>query len=110
MSDAKFTNPQLGSRYVGDPEQVRAWQKRMGFTRDTAAEALGISRSAYGAMIAKHPNNDRNKPRIDLRTAYACVAIEEGRASLPGLNPNITSTPLGIVAKTRRSKAQPQAK
>lgn len=65
-------------KFTGDPDALRAWQKRMGFTYDTAAEALGISRSSYSAMIAWDVENPRNKSSIDLRTALACAAIEAG--------------------------------
>ena len=65
-------------RYVGDPNALRAWQARMGFTYDTAAKALGMTRSSYGAMLANSVADPRNKSTIDLRTALACAAIERG--------------------------------
>lgn len=66
-------------RYEGDPEALRAWQKRMGYTYDDAAAALGMSRSGYSALIAKS-----NPVFIDLRTALACAAIELGVEPLSG--------------------------
>ena len=65
-------------KFVGNAQTLRAWQDRMGFTYDTAAAALGMSRSAYAAMIAVDVENPRNASRIDLRTALACAAIERG--------------------------------
>ena len=43
----------------------------MGYTHETAAEALGISRSGFAKLLAgDHP--------IDKRTALACAAIAAG--------------------------------
>ena len=66
-------------RYEGSPQALREWQKRMGFTYDDAAAALGMSRSGYASLLSK------SKPVfIDLRTALACVAIELGVEPLAG--------------------------
>lgn len=54
-----------------DSEGLKAWQTRMGFTRDLAAAALGMSRSGYGFLLS-----GRNP--IDRRTALACLALEAG--------------------------------
>lgn len=32
-------------------DDLRAWQKRMGFTYDTAAQALGIGRTTYADYL-----------------------------------------------------------
>lgn len=53
------------------PDDLRAWQASLGLTYDTAAESLGMSRSAYAAMIA-------GQSRIDRRTALACAALAAG--------------------------------
>lgn len=45
--------------------------KHLGLTYETAAEALGISRSALAKMLA-------GESAIDLRTALACAAIARG--------------------------------
>lgn len=51
------------------PAELRAWQAHMGYTYETAAEALGMSRSGFAKLLAgDHP--------IDKRTALACAAIE----------------------------------
>ena len=34
------------------PDDLRAWQARMGYTYDTAAEALGVSRATYAEWLA----------------------------------------------------------
>lgn len=57
--------------FEGDPDSLRAWQERMGFSYETAAEALNIGRTTYAEMVL-------DKSRIDLRTALACAAIEQG--------------------------------
>jgi len=36
------------------PDQLRAWQAQMGYTYDTAAVALGMSRSGYAKMVLGH--------------------------------------------------------
>lgn len=61
------------------PDDLRAWQAHMGYTYDTAAEALGISRSAYADLLAG-VTRATGKPRdaIDRRTALACAAIAAG--------------------------------
>lgn len=62
------------------PDDLRAWQARMGYTYDTASQALGMSRSAYAAMIA-------GVSKIDKRTALACAALF---AKLDPWSPSIT--------------------
>ncbi len=64
-------------RYHGDPVALREWQDRMGLTFDTAAQALDIGRSTYAEMLS-------GTSRIDLRTALACRAIEQGVNPLRG--------------------------
>lgn len=53
------------------PDDLRAWQRQMGYTYETAAQALGMSRSAYADMLA-------GGSRIDRRTALACAAVSAG--------------------------------
>lgn len=50
---------------------LRAWQAHMGYTYDTAAAALGMSRSGYAKLVL-------GQSTIDLRTALACAAIVAG--------------------------------
>ena len=53
------------------PSDLREWQAHMGYTYDTAAAALGMSRSGYAKMVL-------GQATIDLRTALACAAIVAG--------------------------------
>ena len=57
-------------------DDLRAWQASMGYTYETAAEALGMSRSGFAKLLAgDHP--------IDKRTALACAAIAAGLGEWP---------------------------
>ena len=52
-------------------ETLRKWQARMGHTYDSAAHALGVSRTTYANWLAgTYP--------IDRRTVLACMALEAG--------------------------------
>jgi transcriptional regulator with XRE-family HTH domain len=53
------------------PADLRAWQTAMGYTYETAAEALGMSRSGYAKLVG-------GAAKIDKRTALACAAIAAG--------------------------------
>jgi transcriptional regulator with XRE-family HTH domain len=53
------------------PDDLRAWQTHMGYTYETAAHALGVSRSGYAKLVL-------GQSVIDLRTALACGAISAG--------------------------------
>ena len=58
------------------PADFRAWHDAMGYTYDTAAAALGISRSGFAKLLAgDHP--------IDRRTALACAALAGGLDAWP---------------------------
>ncbi len=80
-----------------DQDGLRAWHKRMGFTYDSASEALGMARSAYGRMLAgQMPGRTiENTPSsIDRRTALACLAIEAGLSPFtPAPNAGVPSSP-----------------
>lgn len=53
------------------PADLRAWKLSMAYTYETAADALGISRSGFAKLLdGTHP--------IDKRTALACAAIAAG--------------------------------
>ena len=52
-------------------DDLRAWQTAMGYTYETAAQALGMSRSGYAKLVL-------GQASIDLRTALACAAIAAG--------------------------------
>lgn len=53
------------------PDDLRAWQAQMGYTYETAAQALGVSRSGYAKLVL-------GQSVIDLRTALACGALAAG--------------------------------
>lgn len=56
-------------------DELRAWQAAMRYTYDTAAEALGMSRSGYAKLLS-------GASGIDRRTALACAAIAAGLTPL----------------------------
>ena len=60
------------------PADLRAWQARMGYTYDTAAQALGVSRSTYAEWVAGK-SRTTGKPVTPSRTvALACAALAAG--------------------------------
>ncbi len=58
-------------RFRGRPGALREWQSRMGYTNAGAAAALDIGLTTWNELV-------REDSRIDLRTALACAAIEQG--------------------------------
>lgn len=101
----------LVQEFVVRPTQdgLRAWHKRMGFTYDSASEALGMSRSAYGLMLAGQMPGRKieNTPSvIDRRTALACLAIEAGLSPFtPVPNPGV---PIHSEAPKKSVKRRPK--
>ena len=60
------------------PSDLRDWQARMGYTYDTAAQALGVSRSTYAEWVAGK-SRTTGKPITPSRTvALACAALAAG--------------------------------
>lgn len=59
------------------PADLKTWQQAMGYTYETAAEALGMSRSGFAKLLA-------GVNAIDKRTALACSAIAAGIAPWTG--------------------------
>ena len=60
------------------PADLRAWQARMGLTYETAAKALGVSRSTYAEWVAGK-SRTTGKPVAPSRTvALACAALSAG--------------------------------
>lgn len=53
------------------PTDLRAWQAAMHYTYESAALALGMSRSGYAKLVG-------GAAKIDKRTALACTAIAAG--------------------------------
>lgn len=58
------------------PDDLRAWQASMGYTYESAAEALGVGRSTYAEWV-------RGVRPIDKRTALACAALAAGLGPWP---------------------------
>ncbi len=71
------------------PADLRAWQAAMGYTYDSAAEALGINRSTYADLISGVSRTTGKPKEIDRRTALACAAIAAGLVEWqpPGAGP-----------------------
>ena len=60
------------------PSDLRDWQARMGYTYDTAAQALGVSRSTYAEWVAGK-SRTTGRPVTPSRTvALACAALAAG--------------------------------
>jgi transcriptional regulator with XRE-family HTH domain len=59
-------------------DDLRAWQKAMGYTYDTAAQSLGINRSTYADLLSGMSRTTGKPKDIDRRTALACAAISAG--------------------------------
>ena len=60
------------------PTDLRAWQAAMGYTYDSAAEALGINRSTYADLLSGVSRATGKPKDVDRRTALACAAIAAG--------------------------------
>ena len=78
----------------------RDWQARCGLTDRKAAEALGVSLGTINALRGTR-GSTRAPSALDMRTAYACAAIEAG------LNPTCPEwadrrTVLALAAVRRR--------
>lgn len=61
-----------------DAHDFKAWRKRLGYTLDGAAEALGMSRSAiinYEAGVRRDSGEPVVIPKV---VALACAAVEAG--------------------------------
>jgi transcriptional regulator with XRE-family HTH domain len=57
------------------PADLRAWQARMGYTYDQAAQALGVSRSAYADWVAGVSRTTGKERPITRTVALACAAL-----------------------------------
>ena len=60
------------------PTDLRAWQQAMGYTYDTAAQALGVSRAAYADWIAGRSRTTGKPIQISRLVALACAALAAG--------------------------------
>ncbi len=59
---------------------LRAWQAHMGYTYDTAAQALGVSRSSYADWVAGRSRTTGKPIKISRLVALACAALAAGLA------------------------------
>lgn len=60
------------------PDNLKAWQSRMGYINTAAAEALGMSRSGYEQLRTGASRTTGKPLAIDRRTALACAALAAG--------------------------------
>ena len=60
------------------PTDLRTWQAHMGYTYDTAAKALGVSRSTYADWLAGHSRTTGKPIKIGRMAALACAALAAG--------------------------------
>lgn len=65
------------------PDDLRAWQQAMGYTYDTAAQALGVSRAAYADWIAGRSRTTGKPIKISRLVALACAALAAGVGEWP---------------------------
>lgn len=56
------------------PSDLRAWQAHMGYTYDTAARALGVSRAAYADWIA---GRSRTTGKLHCDGRVSVLAVDE---------------------------------
>ena len=60
------------------PADLRAWQAQMGYTYDTAAAALGVSRGTYADWLAGRSRTTGKPITISRLVALACSALAAG--------------------------------
>ena len=60
------------------PDDLRTWQSHMGYTYDTAAAALGVSRSSYADWLAGTSRTTGKPIKISRLVALACAALAAG--------------------------------
>ena len=60
------------------PADLRAWQAQMGYTYDTAAAALGVSRGTYADWVAGRSRTTGKPITISRLVALACAALAVG--------------------------------
>ncbi len=65
------------------PADLRAWQAQMGYTYDTAAAALGVSRSTYADWLSGRSRTTGKPIKISRIVALACAALAAGEGEWP---------------------------
>ena len=63
---------------------LRAWQAHMGYTYNTAAAALGVSRSSYADWIAGRSRTTGKPIQVSRLVALACAALAAGLSPWSG--------------------------
>lgn len=61
-----------------DSADFRAWHTAMGYTYDTGAAALGVSRGTYADYLAGTSRNTGRPVDIKRTVALACAALAAG--------------------------------
>lgn len=64
-------------------DDLRAWQKAMGYTYDSAAQALGVSRGTYADWVAGRSRTTGKPIQPSRMLALACTAIAAGLGDWP---------------------------
>lgn len=60
------------------PADFRAWHDAMGYTYETGAEALGVSRGTYADWLAGRSRTTGRPIKISRLVALACAALADG--------------------------------
>ncbi len=60
------------------PDDFRAWHNAMGYTYDTGAAALGVSRGTYADRLAGRSRTTGKPIKISKVVALACAALAVG--------------------------------
>ena len=60
------------------PSDLRAWKAHMGYTYDTGAAALGVSRGTYADWLAGRSRTTGKPIKISRIVALACAALAAG--------------------------------
>ena len=60
------------------PDDLRAWQAKMGYTYDTGSAALGVSRGTYADWLSGRSRTTGKPIKISRLVALACAALEAG--------------------------------
>ncbi|AVS73928.1 helix-turn-helix domain-containing protein [Paracidovorax cattleyae] len=59
-------------------EDLRAWHAAMGYTYDTAARALGVSRATYADWVAGRSRTTGKPVQPSRAVGLACAALAAG--------------------------------
>ncbi len=65
------------------PADFRAWHNAMGYTYDTGAAALGVSRGTYADWLAGRSRTTGQPIKISKLVALACAALAAGLDAWP---------------------------